>query len=42
MYYRSDSQEKLMKKYIGYQAEDPLNYKEFDYDKNEWDNIPLI
>ena len=42
MYFRSDSQEKELKNYLGYKSDEPLEYKEFEYDKNEWDNIPMI
>lgn len=37
-----DSQEMIIEKLLVQEAGDPLNYKEFDYDKGEWDNIPII
>jgi hypothetical protein len=42
MYFRSDSQEEEINEWLNYKAEDPLNYKEFSYKKEEWDNIPII
>ena len=40
--FQSYSQEKLLREYLDYTPEDPLDYSEFEYDKSEWDNIPMI
>lgn len=40
--HNSDSQEELVDTFLSYKVDDPLIYKEFDYDKTEWDNIPSI
>lgn len=40
--HNSDSQEELVDEFMKYEVPDPLIYKEFDYDKTEWDNIPSI
>jgi organic radical activating enzyme len=38
----SESHEEHMEELRKYEVEDPLKYKEFEYDRNEWDNIPTI
>ena len=40
--HNSDSQEELVDEFLKYTVKDPLIYKEFEYDKAEWDNIPTI
>lgn len=40
--HNSDSQEELVDEFMKYEVPDPLIYREFDYDKSEWDNIPSI
>ena len=40
--HNSDSQEELVDEYMKYEVSDALIYKEFDYDKTEWDNIPSL
>ena len=38
----SESQEEHMEEILKYEVENPLIYQEFEYDKNQWDNIPSI
>ena len=38
----NESQERLVKEYLNYKVEDPLQYERFHYPLNEWDNIPPI
>jgi hypothetical protein len=38
----NENQERLVKEYLKYIVDDPLNYEEFKYPLNEWDNIPPI
>jgi hypothetical protein len=38
----SESHEDYMEELRKYEVEDALMYKEFEYDRNEWDNIPTI
>ena len=40
--HRGDSQSQIIDKYYDEKVEDPFDFKEVDYDKTEWDNIPSI
>ena len=38
----SESQEDYMEDILKYEVDNALEYEEFEYDKNQWDNIPSI
>lgn len=38
----NENQEKMVKEYLKYKVDDALDYEEFKYPLNEWDNIPPI
>ena len=40
--HRSESQEALIREMMTLDITNPIKYEAFDYDKSEWDNIPVI
>lgn len=40
--HKSDSQFRIINNYLAQRIENPLAYKEVEYEKREWDNIPMV
>ena len=40
--HRPESQTEIIKSYLAEEIANPLEYKEVEFEKSEWDNIPWV